>query len=73
MPDVQEVVHQQKRDYIDGIVRLAEEAGARDPEQLGQQLAVLYEGAAALATSLDDPAPWVYARRAAEALLDAQS
>lgn len=73
MPDVQDVVHQQKRDYIDGIVRLAEQAGARDPEQLGQQLAVLYEGAAALATSLDDPAPWVHARRAAEALLDAQS
>ncbi len=73
MPDVQDIVHQQKRDYIDGIVRLAEQVGGRDPEQLGHQLAVLYEGAAALATSLDDPAPWVHARRAAEVLLDAQS
>ncbi len=73
MPDVQDVVHQQKRDYIEGIIALAEQAGAQDPEQLGQQLAVLYEGAAALATSLDDPAPWAHARRAAEALLDAQS
>ena len=73
MPEVQDVVHRQKQDYIDGIVRLAELAGARDPQQLGDQLAVLYEGAAALATSLDDPAPWLHARRAAEVLIDAQS
>jgi hypothetical protein len=33
-------------------------------------LAVLYEGAAALATSLDDPAPWAHAHKAAEALID---
>ncbi|MFZ0715134.1 MAG: TetR family transcriptional regulator, partial [Mycobacterium sp.] len=30
----------------------------------------LYEGAAALATSLDDPAPWAWAKAAAEALID---
>jgi hypothetical protein len=31
---------------------------------------VLYEGAGALATSLDDPAPWVRAKKAAGVLID---
>jgi hypothetical protein len=31
---------------------------------------VLYEGAAALATSLDDSSPWAQARTAAETLID---
>jgi hypothetical protein len=31
---------------------------------------VLYEGAGALATSLDDPAPWARAKKAAEVLID---
>jgi hypothetical protein len=37
---------------------------------LGNQLAVLYEGAAALSTSLDNRAPWAHARKAAQALID---
>ena len=45
-------------------------AGAADPRQLGHQLAVLSEGAAALATSLDDPTPWAWAKTAAAALID---
>ncbi|HEY6819261.1 MAG TPA: TetR family transcriptional regulator, partial [Mycobacterium sp.] len=49
---------------------LAGQAGAADPRQLGNQLAVLSEGAAALATSLDDPTPWAWAKTAAEALID---
>jgi len=39
------------------------------PELLGNQLALLYEGASALSTSLNDPAPWAGARVAAEALI----
>ena len=60
-----------KRSFIDGLTELAGQAGAADPRQLGNQLAVLSEGAAALATSLDDPSPWACARKtAAEALID---
>jgi AcrR family transcriptional regulator len=47
------------------VVRLladtARQGGAADPETLGHQLAVLLEGAAALATSIDDAAPFDYA------------
>ncbi|MEU4341513.1 helix-turn-helix domain-containing protein [Nocardia sp. NPDC023852] len=69
MPGVQDIVHAHKRNYIAGLIELARQAGAADPQLLGDQLAVLYEGAAALSTSLDDPAPWTHARRAAEALI----
>ena len=49
----------------------AAEAGAADPRQLGNQLLVLFEGATALATSLNDTAPLVHARAAAAYLIDA--
>jgi len=49
----------------------AAEAGAADPYQLGHQLAVLFEGALALATSLNDTAAMIHARSAAEILIDA--
>ena len=70
MPGVKDIVRASKRRFKDGLVELAGQAGAADPQQLGSQLAVLYEGAAALATSLDDPSPWVQARTAAETLID---
>ena len=70
MPGVQEIVRTSKRGFADGLIELAKQAGAADPRQLGNQLAVLYEGAAALATSLDDPAPWAHAHKAPEALID---
>jgi AcrR family transcriptional regulator len=70
MPGVEHIVHQHKRDYVDGLTRLAREAGATDPEMLGDQIALLYEGASGLSTSLNDPAPWTRARAAAEALID---
>ena len=69
MPDVEHIVHLHKRDYIDGLTQLAREAGAADPDMLGYQIALLYEGAAGLSTSLNDPAPWARARAAAEALI----
>ena len=56
------------------VVRLltdtARQANARDPETLGHQLAVLFEGATALATSIDDIAPFDYARPVAAALIE---
>ena len=66
---VERIVHLHKRDYVDGLIHLARQAGAADPEMLGNQVAVLYEGASALSTSLNDPAPWARARAAAEALI----
>jgi AcrR family transcriptional regulator len=70
MPEVQDIVHIHKRNYIDGLTKLARQAGARNPKLLGNQLALLYEGAAALSTSLDDPTPWAHARKAAQTLID---
>jgi AcrR family transcriptional regulator len=70
MPEVEHIVHQHKRAYVDGLSQLAREAGAADPDMLGDQIALLYEGASGLSTSLNDPAPWARARAAAEALID---
>jgi len=70
MPGVQEIVRTSKRSFIDGLTELAKQAGAADPQLLGNELGVLYEGAAALATSLDDWSPWAPARAAAAALID---
>jgi AcrR family transcriptional regulator len=70
MPEVQDIVHTHKRNFIRGLTKLAKQAGAANPRLLGNQLAVLYEGAAALATSLDDATPWTHARAAAQALID---
>jgi AcrR family transcriptional regulator len=70
MPGVQDIVRTSKLGFADWLTQLAEQAGAADPRQLGNQLAVLYEGAGALATSLDDPEPWARAKKAAEVLID---
>jgi AcrR family transcriptional regulator len=70
MPGVHGVVHEHKLQFITRLTEVAEEAGAKDPYQLGHQLAVLFEGAAALATSLNDTAPLLHARSAAEALIE---
>ncbi len=70
MPGVQEIVCASKLAFADWLTDLADQAGVADARQLGNQLAVLYEGAGALATSLDDPEPWARARAAAEVLID---
>lgn len=70
MPRVQEIVRASKQGFADALTELAEQSGAADPRQLANQLAVLSEGAAALATSLDDPTPWAWAKTAAETLTD---
>jgi AcrR family transcriptional regulator len=70
MPEIQEIVHEHKRAYIKGLIELARQAGAVNPALLGNQLGLLYEGAAALSTSLDDPSPWTHARKSAATLID---
>jgi AcrR family transcriptional regulator len=50
---------------------LAREAGAPDPEKLGRQLHMIYDGASLSARMDRDPAAAVAARAAAAALLDA--
>jgi AcrR family transcriptional regulator len=70
MPGVHEIVRVSKESFADALTELAGQAGAEEPRQLGHQLAVLYEGAAALTTSLDDPTPWAWAKTAAEVLID---
>ncbi len=64
------VVHAHKQAVARLITDIARQAGAHDPETLGNQLAVLFEGATALATSIDDVAPFDYARPLATAVID---
>lgn len=70
MPDARELVESQKREFTDRLSGIAAEAGAADPAKLGRQLAVLLEGATALATSLNDTAPLLDAHEMAELLID---
>ena len=70
MPGVHEIVREHKLWFIARLTDIAAEAGAGDPYQLGHQLAVLFEGAVALATSLNDTSPMPHARSAAEVLID---
>jgi AcrR family transcriptional regulator len=71
MPGVEDIVHEHKLDFIARLIHTATEAGVRDPYRLGNQIAVLFEGARALATSLNDTSPLLHARSAAETLIDA--
>lgn len=66
-----EIVRAHKEKFTRRLVALAQEAGAADAHLLGHQLAVLFEGANAMATSLNDTAPVVNARAAAATLIDA--
>jgi AcrR family transcriptional regulator len=60
------------RGWVRGLLAgLAREAGAADPEQLGRQLHMIYDGASLSARMDRDPAASVTARAAAAALLDA--
>ncbi|MFF3754933.1 TetR/AcrR family transcriptional regulator [Streptomyces sp. NPDC002018] len=71
LPAVREAVIRHKEIFTRRLTDTVREAGATDPETLGRQLAVLFEGSRALATSLDDPRPVSDARAAALALFDA--
>ena len=71
LPGVAEVVEEHKKAFLARIIATAREAGAADPHSLGRQLAVLYEGANALAASRNDNTVFADARRAAQTLIDA--
>jgi AcrR family transcriptional regulator len=64
------VVLAHKQAVLRLLIETARQAGVDDPETLGHQLAVLFEGATALATSIDDVAPFDDARPLAAALID---
>ena len=70
-----ELVEQAASDYrgwVRGLLTgLAREAGAPDPETLGRQLHMIYDGASLSARMDHDPTASVAARAAAETLLDA--
>jgi AcrR family transcriptional regulator len=60
------------RGWVRGLLTsLAGEAGAPDPEKLGRQLHMIYDGASLSARMDRDPSASVAARAAAAALLDA--
>lgn len=67
---VDDIVREHKRAFGERLAAVAGEAGAHDPYLLAQQLLVLFEGATALATSMNDTAPIVHARSAAAQLID---
>jgi AcrR family transcriptional regulator len=71
MPGVHHIVQEHKLWFIGRLTETAAQAGATDPYQLGHQLAVLFEGALALATSLNDTSPLLHARTAADVLIEA--
>ena len=70
LSEVTQLTKLHKQAFRDRLVATAAEAGAADPESLGRQLAVIFEGANALAASSDDAQAFTDARRAAETLLE---
>ncbi|WP_018637331.1 TetR/AcrR family transcriptional regulator [Parafrankia elaeagni] len=71
LPAVEQAVIRHKEAFTALLTDTARAAGAVDPHALARQLAVLFEGATALATSLNDLAPLADARAAATILIDA--
>ncbi|MEO8550974.1 MAG: TetR/AcrR family transcriptional regulator [Kofleriaceae bacterium] len=62
------------RGWLRGLlIELAREAGAHDPELLGRQLVMLYDGAAVAASMERDPDAAERAKAMASTLLDAQT
>lgn len=59
---VDEIVRDHKRRFTQRLITVTAEAGAADPYPLGNQLAVLFEGATALSNSLNDTAELLHAR-----------
>ena len=71
MPEVARLAEQHKRAFRDRLAAVAAEAGVADASALARQLAVLHEGAAALAASCNDAHVADDARAAAATLLSA--
>jgi len=71
IPEVARLTEQHKQAFRHRLAAIAAEAGAADATALGRQLAVIYEGATALAASCNDPHVAGDARAAAATLLKA--
>ncbi|WP_371583287.1 TetR/AcrR family transcriptional regulator [Streptomyces sp. NBC_01314] len=75
VPDPGHSAHQlaavYKREFARRLTEIARQAGAADPESLGEQLALLFDGAAARGTALNSSHPGACARSIAESLVDA--
>jgi AcrR family transcriptional regulator len=66
------VVAREHKEWMrEHFVKLASEAGARDPEELADQFVILFEGAIVTAVTRGDTEPTRKARAAAESLLAA--
>jgi len=64
------IVRTHKQGFTDRLTAVATDAGAADPWLLAQHLLILFEGATALATTLNDTSPMVHARAVAAQLID---
>jgi AcrR family transcriptional regulator len=71
LPEVARLAQRHKQTFRDRLAATAAEAGATDPDSVGKQLAVIFEGANALAASCNDPNVFTDARQAAKTVLDA--
>jgi AcrR family transcriptional regulator len=63
------LVIEHKRQFLQQVIDTARRADALEPERLGRQLVVLFEGAMALAASLDDTEAFEFARTAAQDII----
>ncbi len=70
LPEASAMVERHKREFTARLIDTVAEAGAREPEALGRQLAVLFEGARSLSTSLNDTRPLQDAEELARTLID---
>lgn len=70
-PIVVAAVQAHKQALRELLTDLAAKTGTRDAESAGAQLAVLFDGAMAIATFTGDKTAALHARRAAQAVLDA--
>ncbi|GAB2992399.1 TetR/AcrR family transcriptional regulator [Streptomyces pseudoechinosporeus] len=75
VPDPGHSAHQlaaaYKREFARRLTAIARQAGVADPETLGEQLALLFDGAAARGTALNSSHTAACARSIAESLVDA--
>jgi AcrR family transcriptional regulator len=70
MPEAAALVERHKREFTARLIKTSAEAGAQEPETLGRQLAVLFEGARALSTSLNNTQPFQDVRELATTLIN---
>jgi len=71
MPEAARIIERHKRGFLDRLTAVATEAGIADADAFARQLAVIYEGANALAATCNDPRFVDDARTAAAVLLNA--